>query len=201
MGDEISGGAGPAPRRTRTVLLVLVAAVVVVAGIVSLRRGVQEPVARPPASPPAVQVPRLPGQLEPPPTGSLSPVPALSLGEVCQPVRTDGRTTLDVSFTLVNTVDSPVTLVRVAPLFPLRGLRARSTEIRAGSCAAPGPKLTGGDVRGHGTVLVILRLGLLGDCPSPLPVQATVAERHAGRLVTSEVHLLNDLGTLYFTTC
>jgi hypothetical protein len=203
MGDEISGGAGPAPRRTRTALLVLVAVAVVVAGVVSLRRGVQEPLARPPASPPVVQMPPLPGQVEPAaPTGPLPPVLELSLGQVCQPVRTDGRTTLDVSFTLVNTVDRPVTLVRVTPSFPLPGLRARSTEIHSGSCTTTGRTLTGGAVPGRGTVLVILRLGLLGECPTPLPVEATVTERRVGgRVVTGNVRLLNDLGTLYFTSC
>ena len=181
----------------------LVAAAVVVAGVVSLRRGVAGAAAAAAGEPAGRADAAAAGSVEPlAPTGPLPPVLELSLGQVCQPVRTDGRTTLDVSFTLVNTVDRPVTLVRVTPSFPLPGLRARSTEIHSGSCTTTGRTLTGGAVPGRGTVLVILRLGLLGDCPTPLPVEATVTERRVGgRVVTGNVRLLNDLGTLYFTSC
>jgi hypothetical protein len=202
MADEISGGAGPGPRRGRTALLVLVAAAVVVAGIAGLRRGVEPPEGAPPASPPVVQMPRLPGQVEPAPTGPLPAVPVLALGRVCQPVHTDGRTTLDVSFTLVNSDDRTVTLVRLTPHFPVPGLRGLSTELRSGSCAAAGPTLRTGIVRGHGAVLATLRLGLPRTCPQAIPVEATLTERRPdGRLVTAGVHLLNDLGDVAFTTC
>jgi hypothetical protein len=197
VGDEIGGPGGPPPRHARVALLVLVVAAVVVAGVVSLRRGVEPVQVEPPAGPPAVQMPPPPGQLAPP-TGAL---PALSVGELCRPVRTDGRTRLGVSFTLVNTLDNPVTLVRVEPVFPLRGLRALSTEIRSGSCAAPGPPVRTGEIRGHGTVLAVFLLGLPPTCPAPLPVQARVAERRGTSPVVATVPLLNDLGTLHFTTC
>ena len=201
MGDEIGSDTAPTSRRTRALLAGLVAAAVVVAGVVALRRGVDPVEVRPPASPPAVQMPSLPGQLEPAPTESLPAVPALLVSEVCQPLRTDGRTTLDVSFTLVNTLARPVTLVRITPVFPLPGLRALSTEYRAGSCAAPGAPLHTGDVRGGGTLLVVLRLGLPPTCPAPYPVEADLTERRDGRTVTAGVHLLSDLGGVRFTTC
>ena len=111
MGDEIGSDTAPTSRRTRALLVGLVAVAVVVAGVVTLRRGIDPVEVRPPASPPAVQLPSLPGQLEPAPTESLPAVPALLVSEVCQPLRTDGRSRLDVSFTLVNTLARPVTLV------------------------------------------------------------------------------------------
>ena len=86
-------------------------------------------------------------------------------------------------------------------MFPLSGLRALSTEYRAGSCADPGPPLHTGDVRGGGTLLVVLRLGLPPTCPAPYPVEADLTERRDGRTVTAGVHLLSDLGGIRFTTC
>lgn len=201
MGDEIGSDARPPSRRTRALVAWLVAAAVVVAGVVALRRGVDPVEVRPPASPPAVQMPSLPGQLGPAPTESQPPVLALLVSQVCEPLRTDGRTTLDVSFTLTNTLGRPVTLIRIAPVFPLSGLRGLSTEYRAGSCADPGPPLHTGDVRGGGTLLVVLQLGLPPTCPVPYPVEADLTERRDGRTVTAGVHLLSDLGGIRFTTC
>ena len=155
MGDEIGNDAPPTSRRTRVLLAWLVAAAVVVAGVVALRRGVDPVEAPPPSSPPAAQMPPLPGQLGPAPTESLPPVPALLVSDVCQPLRTDGRSTLDVSFTVVNTVPQAVTLVRITPVFPLPGLRGLGTEYRSGTCQAPGPPCSG-DVPPRGTMLVVL---------------------------------------------
>ena len=201
MGDEIGSDAPPPSRRTRALVAWLVAAAVVVAGVVALRRGVDPVEVRPPASSPAVQMPSLPGQLGPAPTESQPPVLALLVSQVCEPLRTDGRTTLDVSFTLTNTLGRPVTLIRITPVFPLSGLRGLGTEYRAGSCADPGPPLHTGDVRGGGTLLVVLRLGLPPTCPAPYPVEADLTERRDGRTVTAGVHLLSDLGGIRFTTC
>jgi hypothetical protein len=182
-------------------LLVLVAAAVVVAGVVSLRRGVEPVRVRPPASPPAAQMPAPPGRVEPVPPEPLPAVPALLVGEVCQPLRTDGRSRLDVSFTLVNSVPGPVTLIRVTPVFPLAGLRELSTEYRGGTCNAPGAPLRTGDVPAGGTLLVVLRLALPPTCPAPYPVEADLTERRGGHTATAGIHLLNDLGTVRFTTC
>lgn len=201
MGDEIGNDAAPIPRRTRTLLAGLVAAVLVVAGVIALRRGVDPVAVQPPASPPAAQMPSLPGQLAPPPTGPLPAVPALNVGEVCQPLRTDGRSRLDVTFTLVNSLPRPVTLVRITPVFVLPGLRTLSTEYRVGSCAAAGPPLRSRDVRGAGTLLVVFRLALPPTCPAPYPVEADLTERRDGRTVTAGVHLLSDLGSVHFATC
>jgi hypothetical protein len=200
VGDEIGSEARPVSRRTRVLVAGLVAAAVVVAGVVALRRGV-DPVEAPPAGPPAAQMPRLPGQLGPSPTGSLPPVPALLVSEVCQPVHTDGRTVLDVSFALVNTLARPVTLVRITPVLPLGGLRERSTEIHSGSCLRPGPKLRTGEIAGHAAALVVFRLALPPTCPAPLPVEADLTERRDGRMITAGVHLLSDLAGIHFTTC
>ena len=201
MGDEIGNDAPPPAHRTRALVAWLVAAAVIVAGVVALRRGVDPVEGRPTASPPAGQMPSLPGQLGPAPTESQPPVLALLVSEVCQPLRTDGRTTLTVSFTLTNTLGRPVTLVRIAPVFPLSGLRGLSTDYRAGSCAHPRPPSHTGDVRGGGTLLVVLRLGLPPTCPAPYPVEADLTERRDGRTVTAGVHLLSDLGGVRFTTC
>jgi hypothetical protein len=200
MSDEVSGGPGPGPRRPRTALLVLVAVAVVVAGVVSLRRGVDPVRARPPASPPAAQMPAPPGQ----PGSSPEPlpaVPALLAGPVCQPLRTDGRSRLDVSFTLVNTLARPVTLVRITPVLPLGGLRELSTEYRSGTCTAPGAPLRTRNVRTGGTLLVVLRLALPSTCPAAYPVEADLTEHRDGRTVTAGIHLLSDLGNVRFTTC
>jgi hypothetical protein len=196
VSDEVSGGPGPGPGRPRTALLVLVAAAAIVAGVVSLRHGVEPVRARPPASPPVAQMPSPPGQV-----GSFPPVPALLVGEVCQPLRTDGHSRLDVAFTLVNSAPAPVTLIRIRPALPLGGLRELSTEYRAGTCAAAGAPLRTGDVRPGGTMLVVLRLALPPTCPAPYPVEADLTERRAGRTVTAGVHLLSDLGNVRFTTC
>src|SRR3569623_121101 len=104
MGDEIVNEPAPTSRRTRALVAGLVAAAVVVAGVVALRRGIDPVAVQPPASPPAAQMPSLPGQLEPgqpapTPTGPLPAVPALLLDEVCQPLHTDGHSRLDVTFT------------------------------------------------------------------------------------------------------
>jgi hypothetical protein len=201
MGDEIGNDAAPTSRRTRAVLAGLVAAAVVVAGVIALRRGVDPVEVQPPASPPAAQMPSPPGQLGPAPTGSLPAVPALLVSEVCRPLRTDGRSRLDVTFMLVNSLPRPVTLVRITPVFPLPGLRALSTGYQAGSCSAAGPPQRTGVVRGGGTLLVVLRLALPPTCPAPYPVEAELTERRDGRTVTAGVHLLSDLGGVHFTTC
>jgi len=200
MGDEIGNDPAPTSRRTRALLAGLVAAAVVVAGVIALRRGVDPVAVQPPASPPAAQMPSLPGQLVPSPTGPLPPVPALSVGTVC-PARTDGRTRLDVSFTVVNTLDEPVTLVRAEPRFPLPGLRSISTEVRSGRCAGPGPPVHTDTVPGGGTVLVVFRLGLPPTCPAPLPVGAMLFERRGTHSISAAVPLFNDLGGIRFATC
>jgi hypothetical protein len=200
MGDEIGSDAPPTSRRTRVLAAWLVAAAVVVAGIVALRRGVDPVEGRPPASPPAAQMPSLPGQLSPSPTGPLPPVPALAVGTVC-PARTDGRTRLDVSFTVVNTQNAPVTLVRAEPRFPLAGLRSISTQVRTGSCARPGPPVHTDTVAAAGTVLVVFLLGLPATCPAPLPVGATLYELRGTHSAIAAVPLFNDLGGIHFTTC
>jgi hypothetical protein len=120
---------------------------------------------------------------------------------VCEPVRTDGHSRLDVSFTVVNTTPRPVTLVRITPLFPLSGLRALGTDYRTGSCAAPGPVAHSRDLRSGGSLLVRLRLALPPTCPAPYPIEADLTERRDGRTVTAGVHLLSDLGGIHFTTC
>jgi hypothetical protein len=200
MGDEIGNDAAPTSRRTRALLAGLVAAAVVVAGVIALRRGVDPVEVQPPASPPAAQMPSPPGQLGPAPTGPPPAVPALLVSEMCPP-RTDGRTRLDVSFTLVNSLPRPVTLVRITPVFPLSGLRALSTGFQAGSCSAAGPPQRTGVVPGGGTLLVVLRLALPPTCPGPYPVEAELTERHDGRTVTAGLHLLSDLGGIHFSTC
>jgi len=57
MGDEIGNDPAPTSHRTRALLAGLVAAAVVVAGVIALRRGVDPVAVQPPASPPAAQMP------------------------------------------------------------------------------------------------------------------------------------------------
>lgn len=194
MADEISGGP-PVRRPARTVLLVLVAVAVIVAGLMGLRRG--EP-ARPVAAP---TTPAFSYEPEPVPTGLPPAVGALGLRGLCA-VRSDYRTTLEVEFALENSTAAPVTLVAVTPRLPLGGLRVRGTSVRSGSCRDTGAAVReAGAVPGRGIVVVTFRLGLPATCPQALPVLATVRDRAAGRDVTAEVTLLADLGGIRFETC
>jgi hypothetical protein len=194
VADEISGGS-PAPRPARTVLFVLVLAALVIAGVVSLRRGRPEPAAAPTPTPIPPAFSYDPGPPVVPP-----PVGALALRGLCA-VRSDYRTTLEVEFALENTTAVPATLVSVTPLLPLAGLRVRGTALRGGTCRDRGPARTAGAVPGRGIVVVTFRLGLPPTCPQALPVQATVRDRSARGDLTSQVTLLSDLGGIRFETC
>jgi hypothetical protein len=185
---------------------VLVAAAVVVAGVVSLRRGVDPPELRPPASPPVAQLPRPPGQ----PLTPLPPTPVLAFGDVCRPIRPAGPSALDVSFSLRNNSDAPVALTEVAPRLPLAGLRERGYTVRSGGCDQRGRPLADNrtaparpvEVPPTAFVVATLHFALPDECPKPYPVLAVVTER-TGRAdpISTEYPLLADLGEVSFPNC
>lgn len=194
MSDEVSGGPG-APGRGRAAWVILAAVVVAVLAVAALRRGVEPPAAAPvPTRSPAALLP---------------PTPSLAFGDVCQPVRATGPSTLDVSFSLRNNGSAPVDLVAVSPELPLAGLKERGYTIRSGTCAAPGRTLTDNrlgharpiEVASAGWVVATLHLGLPDVCPKPYPVAALITESPPDRLgVSMETHypVLPDLGGVSF---
>jgi hypothetical protein len=189
--DELSSD----PVRGRTLLVGLAVVVAAGAGILALRDGVW------PAPAPA-PAPSLSPYESPPPLPTESPVPptALAYEDLCD-VTTDGRTTLRVVFSLVNTAPAEVTLLGVTPFLPLRGLTATGTEVRGGSCAQPGGPLPRGVVASQGGAVVTMDFRLPAQCPKPYPVQARVRERSGGTVRTGEVTPLADLGRYEFRTC
>jgi hypothetical protein len=206
MGDEVSGGP-PAGGRGRIALLVLVVAVLAVVGVMTLRRGVDQPeglVA--PTSPPPRQMPALPGQL----TSPLPPTPELALGDVCRPVRASGQFALDVSFSLRNNGTGPVAVTAVEPKLPLAGLKERGYTIRAGSCPATGRTLTDNrlgrarpvEVAPATFVVATLHFALPDECPQAYPVLAVVTEqRGTADPISTDYTLLSDLGEVRFPNC
>jgi hypothetical protein len=206
MSDEVSGGP-PAGGPGRTAVLVLVVAVLAIAGVVALRRGIDQPEGLVvPTSPPPLQMPPLPGQL----TSPLPPTPLLAFADVCRPVRTSGPSALDVSFSLRNNGTGPVTLTAVEPKLPLDGLKERGYTIRAGSCPATGRTLTDNRL-GHArpveiapatSVVATLHFGLPDECPQPYPVLAVVTEqRGTAEPISTDYPLLSDLGGVRFPNC
>lgn len=192
MADEISGGP-PARSRSRTGLIVLVVAVLAVVGVLALRRGRPEP---PVATPTPAPLPVAEDEVTPgPPTG-------LVVSEVCKPVATDRRTTLTVSFTLVNTTGRPIELLSVTPVVPLHTITSRGVEVRTGGCSGTGPRFAGGRIDVGGTVRATFRFGLPAECPAANTVLADVRQRIDRGPVRSEVQtVLNDLGGLELATC
>ena len=101
VGDEIGSDAAPTSRGPARCWPWLVAAAVVVAGVVALRRGV-DPVAAAAAGQPA-------GRADAPRCRASSTADAAAAGagaalsDVCRPIRPAGPSALDVSFTLRNT--------------------------------------------------------------------------------------------------
>jgi len=168
------------------------------AAVLGLRGGLDGPAPAPVPTP----TPSLSPYVSPPPTPTASPAPvtALAFGALCDVV-TDGRTTLTVSFSLVNTAAEPVRLARVTPLAPLGEPRPGRVTVRAGDCGRPGGPLTGDLVPARGRAVVAMDFALPPRCPRPYPIQAVVRELRDGRIGTLEVALLNDLGGYDFATC
>jgi hypothetical protein len=206
MSDEVSGGP-PAGGRGRGALLVLVVAVLAIVAVMALRRGVEQPegLAVPTSTPP-LQMPPLPGQLSSP----LPPTPLLAFAEVCRPIRTNGPSTLDVSFSLRNNGTGPVALTAVEPELPLAGLKERGYTIRAGACPATGRTLTDNrlgrarpvEVAPATSVVATLHFELPHECPQPYPVLVVVTEqRGTGDPISTDYSLLPDLGEVRFPNC
>lgn len=128
---------------------------------------------------------------------------SLDASRVC-PVKTDGRTTLTVSFELSNPNPEAITVTLLRPTLPLDGLHPRGTTIRTGRCAHPTGKAkpaAGQRIKAHQTVLATMTFGLPKECPQPFPVEATVTIAGASGGVTQLMPLLSDLGGVTFATC
>lgn len=195
--EEISSG----PKRERRPWgWALVAAVVAlgVVLVVTLQRGGSRrtPVAPTPA--PSGGVRSAPESTPAPRARSV--LTAVDVGSVC-PAVTDGRTALDVAFTLVNVSDVPVDVLEVDPLLPLQGLQTLSTSVRGGICGRPDPTPAVGPLQPGEALLVIFRFGLPSACPQPLPVQARVRVRAASQVLTGELAVYADLGAVDFDAC
>lgn len=196
MSDEVSGGPVP-PGRGRAALVIVAAVVVAVLAVTALRRGVEPPEAAPlPIRSPAASTP---------------PTPSLALGDVCRPVKATGPNGLDVSFSLRNNSNAPVSLFAVSPELPLAGLKERGYTIRAGTCSATGKVLTDNRLgRAHpvvvppiGWVVATLHFALPSECPKPYPVLAVVTEMRDPTAPSIDTHypLLADLGGVSFANC
>lgn len=124
----------------------------------------------------------------------------LDLGRIC-PAVTDGRTTLAVSFTLVNVSHISVTVMDVEPVLPIGGLRPRGANTAGGTCEDPGMEAPGGLLHPGATQLITMRFRLPKECPQPFPVQARVRLRVNQMVGTTTVAVYSDLGSVDFDRC
>ena len=138
------------------------------------------------------------------PSASPSPtapvVADFNLGTLCRPV-TDGRTTLLVSFTVINLSPATVRVTGIEPVLPLGGLRVVSSDVASGSCGAPRVAPAGLDVVSGASLLVTFRFLLPPGCPQALPVQAGVKVQTQAGVVADVVPVYPDLGSIAFHTC
>jgi hypothetical protein len=139
------------------------------------------------------------------PAPSVQPVPedprlALAIGFVCA-ASTDGRTSLTVSFEVVNISSNDVTVLTVNPLLPLNGLRPVGKATAGGNCARPGSDPVGGLLPAGEQRLFTMRFRLPKECPQPLPVQASVNLRVGQMVGTTTVPIFADLGAVKFDSC
>ena len=136
--------------------------------------------------------------------GSPSPtapvVADFNLGTLCRPV-TDGRTTLLVSFTVINLGQATAKVTGVEPVLPLGGLRVVSTDVASGDCGAPRVAPAGLDVVSGGSLLVSFRFLLPAGCPQALPVQVGIQVQTRTGVVADVVPVYPDLGSIAFHTC
>jgi hypothetical protein len=199
--EELSQG-DDEPPRLNPLALVAIALACVLAGVVVLvfraPSGPPDPVAGPSPTPQVSLSVAMPSGSASTLLGS--PSQKLDLGRICQPV-TDGRTSLDVSFYLVNVSTSAVTLMDVEPLLPLAGLRLRGPNRAGGSCEHPGSEAPGGLLAPGGRQLITMRFRLPKTCPQPYPVQARVRLRVNQMVGTTTVPVYADLGAVEFNTC
>jgi hypothetical protein len=137
-----------------------------------------------------------------PPSYPALPAPGenLTLGTVC-PAATDHRTTLAISFELLNLTANDVTVIGVTPRLPLGGLRARGPTTAGGSCRKPGADAAGGLITAGQKRLFTMRFRLPKVCPTPLPVQAAVRLTVDQMVGTTTVPVLSDLGSVEFDSC
>lgn len=125
---------------------------------------------------------------------------SLGLGRICSAV-TDGRRSLSVSFTLVNIGTRDVTVIDVAPVLPIGGLRPLGPNQAGGTCEHPEKQAPGGLLTPGATQLITMRFQLPSRCPQPYPVQARVKLRVNEMVGTTTVAVYNDLGAVDFDTC
>jgi hypothetical protein len=208
--DEVGRGNDAEPGRSYGWLLIIGAAVVVAA--VSLlghhHKSTSAPAPRP--------IPTL--SPLPAPTSAATPSPSaaarasfayvyldrsLDAPTIC-PLKTDGRTTLSVSFIVSNPNPEKITLLRLRPLLPMGGLTPTGAFLQDGTCAHPTGSRTapaGQSITGHGTRLATFTFALPKTCPAPLPVQATARMTGSSGTVSFLLIVLPDLGHGHFAAC
>jgi hypothetical protein len=124
----------------------------------------------------------------------------LSIGKVC-PARSDGHSTLVVSFELVNIGISNVTVIDVKPLLPLPGLHPEGRTLAGGSCQRLGTETPAGLMSPDDRRLFTMLFRLPPTCPQASPVQASIRVRVNQMIGTTTVAVFNDLGAVTFDTC
>jgi hypothetical protein len=130
---------------------------------------------------------------------STDPPQPLSLGRIC-PAVNDGRSNVVVSFTVVNTSATAVTVMDVEPL-PVKGLRAGGPNTAGGTCEHPGAEAPGGLIASGGTQLFTIRFRLPKACPKEDPVPVQVRLRANEMMGMTSVPVPADLGSLEFDSC
>jgi hypothetical protein len=133
-------------------------------------------------------------------TLAVQPAEKLQLGRIC-PAVTDGRTTLIVSFNLVNVSTTPITVMDVRPVMPIGGLRPRGPNTAGGTCEHPGSEAPGGLLAPGATQLVTMRFRLPEDCPQAFPVEVRIRLRVHQMVGTTTVPVHSELGSINFDSC
>ncbi|MDX6211317.1 MAG: hypothetical protein QOF82_404 [Frankiales bacterium] len=143
-----------------------------------------------------------PGALDPTQAALARQTGWVQAHDIC-PIVTDHRASIAITFILENITPVHLTIAKVMPVLPLKGLRPTGVELhyglcndRVGSPGLPQPQLGAG-----GTVLVTLNFALPDSCPAPYPVLLRVIMTIDGQRRVEDLPLLSDLGGVRFDSC
>jgi hypothetical protein len=122
--------------------------------------------------------------------------------DIC-PIVTDHRQTIAITFVLENVTPVHLTIAKVMPVLPLKGLRPTGVVLEYGLCneRVPNPGLPEPQLGAGGTVLVTLNFALPDSCPAPYPVLLRVTMTIDGQRRVEDLPLLTDLAGVRFDTC